>query len=59
MSRRQPRKMSRRPRGLTKTQASSVKKIAREQTLALAETINKVNVTENVQLFHNKPLYVT
>lgn len=59
MSRRKPSKQSRRPRGLTKTQASSVKKIAREQTLALAETINKVNVEENVQLFHNKPLYVT
>ncbi len=58
MSRRKPSKMSRRPRGLTKTQASSVKKIARAQTLSLSETINKVNIEENVQLFHNKPLYV-
>ncbi|AXH73850.1 MAG: putative capsid protein [Circoviridae sp.] len=58
MSSRKPRKMSRRPRGLTKTQASSVKKIARAQTLALAETINKVNIVENTQLFHNKVLYV-
>lgn len=58
MSSRKPRKMSRRPRGLTKTQASSVKKIARAQTLALSETINKVDIVENIQLFHNKPLYV-
>lgn len=58
--RRKPSKMSRKPRSaLTRTEKKQVRKIAKDTTLRLAETINKVVVVENTQLFHNKPLYVT
>lgn len=49
---------TKRPRGLSKTQASSVRKIARKTALGLSETINSVNAEENLQLYHNKSYYV-
>ncbi len=47
-----------RPRGLTRNQAKSVRRIARKTALGLSETINAVTVVENKQLFHNKTDYV-
>ncbi len=44
--------------GLSKTQAKTVRKIAKKTTLRLAETKVVGKQTENVQLFHNKPLYL-
>ena len=47
-----------RTKGLSKTQAKSVRRIARKTALGLSETINSVQVVENNQLYHNKPFYV-
>lgn len=47
-----------RPRGLTRNQAKSVRRIARKTALGLSETINAVTVVENKQLLHNKTDYV-
>ncbi len=44
--------------GLSKTQARSVRKIAKKQVMRLAETKTVGKQTENVQLFHNKALYL-
>ncbi len=44
--------------GLSKTQAKSVRKIAKKQVMKMAETKTVGKQTENVQLFHNKPLYL-
>lgn len=44
--------------GLSKTQAKSVRKIAKRTAMGLAETKTVGKQTENVQLFHNKPLYI-
>ncbi len=43
--------------GLSRKQTSSVRKIAKKSMLSLTETINKVFVSENVELFHNKSAY--
>lgn len=40
--------------GLSKTQAKSVRKIAKKTVMRLAETKTVGKQTENVQLFHNK-----
>lgn len=40
--------------GLSRKQASSVRKIARKTALGLSETINAVTLLENQQLVHNK-----
>ncbi len=45
--------------GLSKTQAKSVRKIAKKTVMGLSETKTVGKQTENVQLFHNKPLYVS
>ncbi len=44
--------------GLSKTQAKSVRKIAKKQVMKMAETKTVGKQTENVQLFHNKALYL-
>jgi len=44
--------------GLSKTQAKSVRKIAKKAVMGSAETKTVGKQTENVQLFHNKALYV-
>ncbi len=44
--------------GLSRTQARSVRKLARGQVMKLAETKTVGKQQENVQLFHNKPLYI-
>ncbi len=44
--------------GLSKTQAKSVRKIAKKTVMRLAETKTVGKQTENVQLFHNKALYL-
>ncbi len=45
--------------GLSKTQAKTVRKIAKRTAMGLAETKTVGKQTENVQLFHNKPLYIS
>ena len=45
--------------GLSRTQAKSVRKIAKKTVMALAETKTVGKQTENVQLFHNKVLYLS
>ena len=45
--------------GLSKTQAKTVRKIAKKTVMKLAETKVVGKQTENVQLFHNKVLYVS
>ncbi len=45
--------------GLSKTQARTVRKIAKKTVMGLAETKTFGKQTENVQLFHNKPLYLS
>lgn len=48
-----------RPRAaLSKKQKTEVRKLAASVVSSMAEDINKVVVVENIQLFHNKPLYV-
>ncbi len=44
--------------GLSRNQAKSVRKIAKKTVMGLAETKTVGKQTENVQLFHNKALYV-
>ncbi len=44
--------------GLSKTQAKTVRKIAKKQVMKMAETKTVGKQTENVQLFHNKALYL-
>jgi len=44
--------------GLSKTQAKSVRKIAKKAVMGSSETKTVGKQTENVQLFHNKALYV-
>ncbi len=44
--------------GLSKTQAKSVRQIAKKTVMGSAETKTVGKQTENVQLFHNKALYV-
>ncbi len=44
--------------GLSRRQASSVRKIARKTALGLSETINAVTLYENQQLVHNKVYYL-
>ena len=44
--------------GLSRKQATSVRKIARKTALGLSETINAVTLYENQQLYHNKPYYL-
>jgi len=44
--------------GLSKTQAKSVRKIAKKTVMGSAETKTVGKQTENVQLFHNKALYI-
>jgi len=45
--------------GLSKTQAKTVRKIAKKTVMGLAETKVFGQQEENVQLFHNKPLYIS
>lgn len=55
-------KLKKRPRknpGLSKTQAKTVRKIAKKTVMGLAETKTVGKQTENVQLYHNKALYIT
>ncbi len=53
-------KLKKRPRnpGLSKTQAKSVRKIAKKTVMGTAETKSVGKSNENVQLFHNKALYI-
>lgn len=53
-------KLKKRPRnpGLSKTQAKSVRKIAKKTVMGTAETKSVGKSSENVQLFHNKALYI-
>jgi len=44
--------------GLSKVQAKSVRKIAKKTVMGSAETKTVGKQTENVQLFHNKALYI-
>ncbi len=44
--------------GLSKTQAKSVRKIAKKTVMRLAETKTVGKQTEDVQLYHNKVLYL-
>jgi len=44
--------------GLNRRQTSSVKRISKRTVLNLSESINKVTLAENVELFHNKSLYL-
>ncbi len=44
--------------GLSKTQAKTVRKIAKKTVMGIAETKHIGKNTENVQLFHNKALYL-
>lgn len=52
-----PRKRSRKS-GLSRSQKMEVKKIASQVVDAEIEDKRNVFITENVQLYHNKPLYV-
>ncbi len=54
-------KLKKRPRnsGLSKTQAKSVRKIAKKTVMGTAETKSVAKNNENVQLFHNKALYIS
>lgn len=54
-------KLKKRPRnpGLSKTQAKSVRKIAKTTVMRMAETKVFGDDEENVQLYHNKPLYLS
>ncbi len=54
-------KLKKRPRnpGLSKTQAKSVRKIAKKTVMGTAETKSVGKSNENVQLFHNKALYIS
>ncbi len=54
-------KLKKRPRnpGLSKTQAKSVRKIAKKTVMGTAETKSVGKNNENVQLFHNKALYIS
>ncbi len=54
-------KLKKRPRnpGLSKTQAKSVRKIAKKTVMGTAETKSVGKSQENVQLFHNKALYIS
>jgi len=45
--------------GLSKTQAKSVRKIAKKTVMGIAETKVVGKEEENVQLFHNKALYLS
>ena len=45
--------------GLSKTQAKTVRKIAKKTVMGIAETKNFGGQEESVQLFHNKPLYLS
>ncbi len=45
--------------GLSKTQAKSVRKIAKKTVMGSSETKTVGKQTENVQLFHNKALYIS
>jgi len=45
--------------GLSRTQAKTVRKIAKKTVMSLAETKVVGKETENVQLFHNKTLYLS
>lgn len=45
--------------GLSKTQAKTVRKIAKKTVMSVAETKHVGKTAENVQLFHNKPLYLS
>ncbi len=45
--------------GLSRTQAKSVRKVAKQVVFSAAETTTVGKETENVQLFHNKPLYIS
>lgn len=45
--------------GLSKTQAKTVRKIAKKTVMGLAETKTVGKQAENVQLFHNKALYLS
>ncbi len=45
--------------GLSKTQAKTVRKIAKKTVMGIAETKHVGKTAENVQLFHNKPLYLS
>ncbi len=45
--------------GLSKTQAKTVRKIAKKTVMRNAETKTVGKQTENVQLFHNKALYIS
>ncbi len=45
--------------GLSKTQAKSVRKVAKRVVFRAAETTTVGKEQENVQLFHNKPLYIS
>ena len=44
--------------GLSKTQAKTVRKLAKKTVMGLAETKVVGKQQENVQLFHNKTLYI-
>lgn len=58
MPRRKPRKMSRKPKGLTQTQTKAVRAIARDIQRSSAEKKTVCIWNENRQLFHNKPDYI-
>ncbi len=45
--------------GLSKTQAKTVRKIAKKTVMSAAETKVVGKEEENVQLFHNKSLYLS
>lgn len=51
-------KQGRKHAGLSKTQARSVRKIAKKQVMRLAETKTVGKQTEDVELYHNKALYI-
>lgn len=55
---RKPNKKSRKPQGLTKTQAKSVAKIAKQVAMTVPERKTFGFQEENRQLYHNKPDYL-
>lgn len=52
------RKQKKKTKGLSKTQAKTVRRLAKEVQLRTCETKHVLKFDENIQLFHNKPLYV-
>ena len=56
--RKRPSKTSRKPKGLTKTQAKSVAKIAKQVAMTIPEKKVFGFQEENIQLYHNKANYL-